>query len=102
MTLDGTRKLRVKCPYYGVRIVGEMTGDKAVSIKKTGGSKRDRSLSVVVDGLYFLAILLFTAVAILAVALAAPLAIIATALAGAISAVTANGAKRSGWRVAGV
>lgn len=62
-------------------------------------AKSGRGLSGVIDGLYFLAILLFSAVAVLALALAAPLAIIATALAGALSAVTAGGARRGGWRM---
>lgn len=83
-----------------------MTGDKAVLVPSTGNagfgkSGSDRGLSGLVDVLYFLAILAFTAIAILALALAAPLAIIATALAGAVSAFTAGNAKRGGWRIAG-
>lgn len=61
-----------------------------------------RGLTGLVDAVLFLAILGFSAVALLAVALAAPLAIAATAVAGALSAMTARGAKRGGWRVAGV
>jgi hypothetical protein len=60
-----------------------------------------RGLTGLVDAVLFLAILGFSAVALLAVALAAPLAIVATAVAGALSAMTANGHKRGGWRIAG-
>jgi len=60
-----------------------------------------RGLSGLVDAILFLAILGFSAVALLALALAAPLAIAATALASALSALTARGAKRGGWRIAG-
>lgn len=55
----------------------------------------------VIDTVLFLAILAFSAVALLAIALAAPLAIAATAIAGAASALTARTAKRGGWQVAG-
>ncbi|MCB2112559.1 MAG: hypothetical protein KDD85_03325 [Parvularculaceae bacterium] len=79
-----------------------MADELTVSDPKAGASGRDRSFSVVVDGLYFLVILLFTTIAVLAVAFAAPLVIIATALAGAVSAASAEGAGRSGWRAAGV
>lgn len=58
-----------------------------------------RGLTGLVDAVLFLAILGFSAVALLA--LAAPLAIVATAVAGALSAMTASGRKRGGWRVAG-
>lgn len=58
-------------------------------------------LTGLVDAVLFLAILGFSAVALLALALAAPLAIAATAVAGALSAMTASGHKRGGWRVAG-
>lgn len=61
-----------------------------------------RGLTGLIDAVLFLAILGFSAVALLALALAAPLAIVATAVAGALSAMTARGAKRGGWRVAGV
>jgi hypothetical protein len=61
-----------------------------------------RGLSGVVDAVLFLAILGFSAVALLAVALAAPLAIAATAVAGALSALTARNAKRGGWRAASI
>lgn len=60
-----------------------------------------RGLTGLVDAVLFLAILGFSAVALLALALAAPLAIVATAVAGALSAMTASGHKRGGWRVAG-
>ena len=61
-----------------------------------------RGLTGVIDAVLFLAILGFYAFALLALALAAPLAIAATAVAGALSALTARGAKRGGWRIAGV
>lgn len=60
-----------------------------------------RGLTGVIDAVLFLAILGFSAIALLALALAAPLAIVATAVAGALSALTARGAKRGGWRIAG-
>lgn len=60
-----------------------------------------RGLSGVIDAVLFLALLGFSAIALLALALAAPLAIAATAVAGALSALTARGAKRGGWRIAG-
>ncbi len=81
--------------------MGDMTGTKSASVPTAGAVGRDLSLNGFLDALYFVAILVFTAFAVLAVALAAPLAIIATALAGAVSALTAGRAKRSGWRVAG-
>ena len=62
---------------------------------------RESGLTGVFDTVLFLAILGFSAFALLALALAAPLAIAATAIAGAFSAITAGGAKRGGWRVAG-
>ncbi len=63
--------------------------------------EKRRGLTGFIDAVLFLAILGFSAVALLALALAAPLAIAATAVAGALSAMTARGAKRGGWRVAG-
>ena len=59
-------------------------------------------LTGLIDAILFLAILGFSAIALLALALAAPLAIAASALASAVSALTVHGAKRGGWRIAGV
>lgn len=73
-----------------------MAAEDAIAIRD------ERDLKGVVDVFLFLAILIFSAVALLALALAAPLAIAATALAGAISALSARGAKGGGWRAAGV
>ncbi len=58
-------------------------------------------LSGLIDALLFIAILGFSAVAMLALALAAPLAITASAIAGGLSALTARSAKRGGWTIAG-
>lgn len=67
----------------------------------TADPEVNRELTGLIDAVLFLAILGFSAVALLALALAAPLAIAATAVAGALSAITARGGKRGGWRVAG-
>ncbi len=81
----------------GVRVeVTEKPEGKAIA------KRDDRDLTGAVDIILFLAILVFSSVALLALALAAPLAIAATAIAGALSALTARGVKRSGWREAGV
>jgi len=73
---------------------------EAAAVQSKPGSS-GRGLSGFVDAILFLAILAFSAVALIALALAAPLAIAATAIAGALSALTARGAKRGGWRIAG-
>ncbi len=82
-------------------IVGELV---EAPIKPEAGAAApvaEGGLTGVIDAVLFLAILGFSAIALLALALAAPLAIAATAVAGALSALTARGAKRGGWRIAG-
>lgn len=75
----------------------ELSGESTPPLTTANGG---RGLTGLVDALLFLAILGFSAVALLAVALAAPLAIAASAVAGALSALTARSAKRGGWRAA--
>lgn len=78
------------------------TAEKALIVLDAKGARpAGHGLSGVIDVVLFLAILLFSAAAMFALALAAPLAIAATAIAGALSALTARGARRGGWRAAG-
>ncbi len=77
-----------------------MRDDPAENIVRTGADFRDRGLTGFVDAVLFLAILCFSAVALLAVALAAPLVIAVSAVLGALSALTARSGRRGGWRVA--
>jgi hypothetical protein len=81
----------------GVGKMREMTAESTSLLKPSSGG---RGLTGIVDAMLFIAILGFSAVALLAVALAAPLAIAASAVAGALSALTARTAKRGGWRAA--
>lgn len=56
------------------------------------------ALSGLYDAILFIAILGFSAVAMLALALAAPLAIAVSAIAGAVSALFAGAKRRGGWQ----
>jgi hypothetical protein len=95
--LDAARAARVKSNPVQ-RSVGEMQGETAR--KARSAFNQDDGVTAVVDAVLFLAILGFSAVALVAFALAAPLAIAVTAAIGALSAATVrNGAKR-GWRLA--
>lgn len=96
--VDGHRLAGV---FEGV-IVGELTAEATEPGQGAAVAAERRGLASVIDAVLFLAILGFSAIALLALALAAPLAIAATAVAGALSALTARGAKRGGWRIAGV
>lgn len=82
--------------------VGERVEASTGHDAATAASDARRGLTGLIDAVLFLAILGFSAVALLALALAAPLAIAATAFASALSALTARGAKRGSWRIAGV
>lgn len=81
--------------------MGEMQKVPARSGDKAVAGRSEQGLTEILDALLFLAILGFSAVALLAVALAAPLAIAISAVAGAASALTARTAKRGGWQSAG-
>jgi hypothetical protein len=58
------------------------------------------ALSGIYDVILLVAVLGFSAVALLALALAAPLAIAVSAVAGAASAFFAGSGRRGGWRAA--
>lgn len=82
-------------------VVGDLVETPARMETEIADPEARSGLTGFIDAVLFLAILGFSAVALLALALAAPLAIVATAVAGALSAMTARDAKRGGWRVAG-
>lgn len=58
------------------------------------------ALSGLYDAILFIAVLGFSAVALLALALAAPLALAVSAIAGAMSALFAGAGRQGGWRSA--
>lgn len=74
-----------------------MTGDPAGGNVRMGAKSTDRGLTAIVDAVLFLAILGFSAVALLAFALAAPLAVAVSAVLAAISALSARTGRRGGW-----
>lgn len=81
--------------------MGEVQGSPVGPAGESAVPENRRGITAIVDAVLYLGILGFSAIALIALALAAPLAIVATALAGALSAMSARGAKRGGWRVAG-
>jgi hypothetical protein len=78
-----------------------MTGEPAGTSVLKAWVERDQGLSGVMDAILFIAILGFSAIALLALAVAAPLAIGISALLAAASALTARGGRRGGWRIVG-
>lgn len=93
--------MRVDWPWFDGVSVGEMQGAAAGGAENKGVRASDRGLTALLDAILFLAVLGFSAIALLALALAAPLAIAVSALLGALSALTARDRTRGGWRVAG-
>lgn len=81
--------------------MGEMTGEPAGTSVIKAWVEREQGLSGLMDVVLFIAILGFFAIALLALAVAAPLAIGVSAVLAAVSALTARGGRRGGWRIVG-
>lgn len=76
--------------------------EEAFQDRAKSGERPAFGMGGLLDALMFIAILGFSAVALLALALAAPLAIAVSAFAGAVSAVFARERVRGGWRIVSV